>query len=186
MATEYEKFYNLGGPKKNFTNLGHIVRRETGITRFGFAVLTEDAISQLKPHAPYVEVGAGNGYWAYELNKRGVKVLATDSKELEKNTYRFEKLWTDVEKLTALQAIKKYRKHTLLMVWPCYNKPWAYKALKAYKGNIFVFCGEGSGGCTADDDFHKLLCKEWQEQTEICIPQWLGIHDYLTVYMRRK
>jgi hypothetical protein len=185
MKTEYEKFYELGGPGK-LPDLGSIMRREIGIKRYGFAILTKGAISLLRPHAPYVEVGAGNGYWAYEMKKRDVEVVATDPKDVGKNIYKFEKIWTPVEKLTALQALKKYPKHTMLMVWPCYNKPWAYKALKAYKGDLFVFCGEGFGGCTADDDFHDLLSKEWEKRISIWLPQWLGIHDYLDVYTRRK
>ena len=44
---------------------------------------------------------------------------------------------------------------------------------------------EGYGGCTADDSFHQLLDDEWDEDQEVDLPQWDGIHDRLTVYRRR-
>jgi hypothetical protein len=181
MPTEYEKFYN----EKCTDRLKDILRRDDGIKRFGFAVLTEGAITLLRPHAPYIEVGAGSGYWAYEMEKRDVEVVATDPKKLEDNTYEFAKQWTKVKRMTGTQAVKKYLEHTLLMVWPCYNKPWAYNTLKAYKGNKFVYCGEGSWGCNANDAFHKLLLDEWEQRISIYLPQWSGIHDYLDVYVRK-
>jgi hypothetical protein len=35
-------------------------------------------VQVLAPYAPIVEVGAGSGYWAYELRQAGVEVVATD------------------------------------------------------------------------------------------------------------
>jgi len=181
MRTEYEKFYN------NIDDSGpmQFLRREVGRKLYGFAVLTTEAIRLLKPHAPFIEIGSGSGYWAYEMKKQGVKIVATDLVKLNNNIYKFSKKWTSVKWMTAKQAIKKYPDHTLLIVWPCYDKPWAYEALKTYKGNTLVYCGEGYGGCTANDKFHELLEREWEQHTSIGLPRWFGLHDYLDVYIRK-
>jgi hypothetical protein len=183
MLTEYEKYrkrYRVGA-----TSLGNYILRDTCIKRFSFAILTEKAIEKLKPYAPFIEVGAGTGYWAYELQKRNIEIIPTDPIYFKYSTYKFNKKWTDVKKLSAVQAVKKYPKHTLMLIWPCYGKPWAYDALKKYKGNKLVYCGEGHGGCTADDDFHEVLEKKWEQFEEINIPQWYGIYDYLMIYKRK-
>jgi hypothetical protein len=183
LLTKYEKVY------KSVANTSDCITeyyaRRNCIEVMGFAILTESAIKMLKPYMPFVEVGAGTGYWSYELQKRGIITVATDPIKIEKSSYKFKQQWTVIEKMTAKQAIKKYPKHTLMMIWPCYDKPWAYEALKAYKGDTFVYCGESQGGCTADDNFHELLEKEWQRSMHISIPQWFGIHDYLDVYVRK-
>jgi hypothetical protein len=181
MATEYEEFFN-DVPQGLRGMINH--QRSDCIKRFGFAVLTESAITELKPFAPFMEVGAGNGYWSYELQKRGVECVATDPHPVGENFYKFETPWTDVEELDGVRAVRKYPNHTLLLVWPCYDKDWAYKTLRAYKGDTVVFCGEGWGGCTADDAFYELLCEEWKRVQDIDIPMWSGIHDDVAVYTR--
>lgn len=35
------------------------------------------------------------------------------------------------------------------------------KSLKYYRGNRFIYVGEGSGGCTGDGKFHDLLEDRW-------------------------
>ena len=181
MTTQYEKYYE----KCRMDSGKYLAMRTKGRTYFGYAVLTTKALEQLKPYAPFIEVGAGSGYWAYEFKKYGIKIVATDRMSLKKNTYRFSKQWTTVKLMTAKQAASKYSKHTLLMVWPSYNDPWAYEALKAYKGKTFVYCGEGMCGCTADDAFHELLQTKWKLTVVIDIPQWFGVHDSLEVYSRK-
>jgi hypothetical protein len=181
METAYEILYK----EQNTNRLESFKVREEARKLYSFGVLTEEAIKQLKPYAPFIEVGSGNGYWAYEMTRRGVKVIATDLVKIDTNIYKFTKAWTIVRRMTATQAVSKFPKYTLLMVWPCYDKPWAYEALKAYKGDTFVYCGEGYGGCNADDDFHQLLHDEWEEVEHIPIPRWYGLHDYLLVYKRK-
>ena len=50
--------------------------------KFGFAILTARAISELAKlvgtDAQILEVGAGSGYWSYELHCAGIEAWATD------------------------------------------------------------------------------------------------------------
>lgn len=46
--------------------------------KYAFAVPNERALQVIAYYSPVVEVGAGTGYWAGLLRKRGVEVIAVD------------------------------------------------------------------------------------------------------------
>lgn len=80
----------------------------------------------------------------------------------------------------------------------------AYEALMAYElagGQRVIYVGESSGGCTASGQFHARIgqgcdcwgddgpcgCPDvgpWTRMKELSIPQWDGIHDYVSIYER--
>jgi hypothetical protein len=159
-------------------------RREKLTRIFGFAIPTMEVLHRIKSFSPILEVGAGTGYWSYELRELGTEVIATDLNVKEKR-YRFNNQWTDIEEMDAVTAIKKYPNHTLLMVWPCYDKDWAAQALKTYQGNTMIYVGEGHGGCTANDQFYRMLDEFWDVEY-IEIPQWEHIRDVVYFATRKQ
>jgi hypothetical protein len=74
----------------------------------------------------------------------------------------------------------------LFLCWPSYAESWAAQSLACYEGDLLIYCGEGEGGCTADDEFFHLLEAEWEEVGDSGrhVSFW-GIHDYLTAYRRK-
>lgn len=50
------------------------------VTRYGFAVPSDEALTAIERCSPrgVVELGAGTGYWAFLLQQRGVDVVAFD------------------------------------------------------------------------------------------------------------
>ncbi|MFE2353420.1 hypothetical protein [Streptomyces parvulus] len=133
-----------------------------------------------------VEVGAGTGYWAWQLEQAGVDVAAYDPHPpAEDNPYCKGNTFTTVLQDDA-SAVKHHQDRALLMVWPPYDGEHARHALSVYEGDLFVYAGEGWGGCTADDGFYELLDREWAEVS--VAPQhvtWWGIHCHLTAYVRK-
>jgi hypothetical protein len=87
--------------------------------------------------------------------------------------------------MPGIEAVQAHPKRVLLISWPSYNEPWATGVLRAYRGNLFFYIGEHSGGCCADDSFFHLLGAEWEEVECVDIPCWSGIHDYLFIYRRK-
>ena len=83
-------------------------------------------------------------------------------------------------------APKHHPDRALFLCWPSYAEPWAAQALACYTGDMLIYAGEGEGGCTADDEFFRLLDAEWEEigDSPAHISYW-GIHCYLTAYRRR-
>lgn len=169
--------------------------RDEAIQRFSFAILDRATVDLLIPHGPYLEVGCGTGYWAYELRKAGVRVVAVDPQPLSDTRMVPTRMWTDILPITAKDAIRLYKPDiqyakeplTLLTVWPS-STGWPAKALSDYRragGQKVVYVGEGSGGCTGNDVFHEQLDEYWEEVECHTIPQWFDSNDYLTVYRRK-
>lgn len=138
---------------------------------------------------------AGTGYWTYLLAQSGVDCAAYDSAPPTSSTednmwHRHASAFMAVLRADAVAAVAALTfvdsSPTLFLSWPPYESPLAYEILKAYRGDRVIYIGEGAGGCTADDDFHELLDKEWTEVDFHLIAQWGGIHDRIWVYDRNR
>lgn len=166
--------------------------RQGFIDRYGFAILDRASVSALKGivggGARILEVGAGTGYWAYELQRAGFDVLATDSwSERYVPQDRFDRPWHGkfgkVRKLSAAQAIPLYGEdRTLMMVWPDLAL-WPATALGLYQGPELILVGEWRG-CTGCPEMFDTLEAEWEEVGAVAIPQFTGLKDYLSVWRR--
>lgn len=73
---------------------------------------------------------------------------------------------------------------TLLLCWPPYDSKMASQCLRAFQGDSVAYVGEHEGGCCADDAFFKALEKGWENVREVDLPQWPGMHDYLSIWRR--
>ena len=189
--------------------------------RWSWAIPTRHAIATIVNHSPngVVEIGAGTGYWARLLGDAGCPVAAYDINPPGGTGPRADgdKAWHARQEAFYPVAygmstsVQRHPDRTLLLCWPCYSDPMAYHALRQYEGDTLVYVGEGPGGCTGDDRFHKLLggdpcwhyddatgesvdvdpdCEacaltvEWRLVAEVSLPQWAGLHDRLFVYER--
>lgn len=176
-------------------------------SRYSWAIPDADAIRVLANRSPLIEVGAGTGYWAALLTAQGADVIATDlhppvlppgqaaqerpfggffsdPPPTGNHWHRHGMLYHPVEQAdAAVTAV--YPDRTLLLVWPPYDEPMAYRAAVAHiaaGGRRLAYVGEGDGGATADDAFHELLDDAYVEIDQVALPQWPGMHDTLWVY----
>lgn len=163
------------------------------VTKYAWAIPNQAALDALKKYGPIVEMGAGNGYWAYCMRNEGVDVIAYDEVIGE----RYQTLggdvtawgssgsgWTEVLKGTP-EDLAKHADRTLFICWPPIDHPMATFSLDHYRGNTLIYIGESRGGCTGDDAFHWMLENEWEEIQEICIPAWPHMNDAMTIYRRK-
>jgi hypothetical protein len=155
-------------------------------TEIAFAIPCAEAIAVIAQSPRIVEVGAGTGYWAALLTQTGCDVVATDANQgrtgyRQKIGYHYP-----VQRLKAVTAVRRHPDRDVLMSWPSYNEGWAVRAARAIApGRSLYYIGEGSGGCTADDAFFRLMRRDFEEVAECDIPQWDGLHDGLWHYRRR-
>lgn len=163
--------------------------RRKFIDKFGFTIPTPEAIEALRPYAPLLEVGAGSGYWSYELRKAGIDVVATDpgtgnySPDGDRQGH-WSDHWTDVEVLTAEAAIAKYPERNLLTIWPDIVAPWSGDMLAKFTGKFVCYLGEGNGGFTGTDKFHEILNGQYRDVLTVDVPQFHGLQGRLTMYER--
>ncbi|MCX8123306.1 MAG: class I SAM-dependent methyltransferase [Spirochaetes bacterium] len=136
------------------------------IKKYAFAVPTYRLLSILKELSPIIEIGAGNGYWAYMLTQVGADVIAYDKYPPEdplypfvhhSNNIWFEEQWFDVNKGDANVALE-YPERSLFLCWPEPQSSMAFEALQAYKkagGHTIIFIGDMIA--CAENSFYDLL-----------------------------
>ncbi len=148
---------------------------------------------------PVVEMGAGTGYWAWMMSQMGINWTAYDISPPSqgKNKYHsnaegqsradvVDQQYVNILEGDHLELRRKVNRNKVLFLsWPPYDKPMAADCLKAFKGDTFVYVGEGDGGCTGDDEFHQILRDQWDEVDHFPMVQWSGIHDNMHVYTRK-
>lgn len=155
--------------------------RTKNVKRYSWAVPSPLAIAAIARYAPKViELGAGTGYWAKLLRDAGVDVVAYDIQP-----YKNE--WVDGRHFDVLQGdysiVRKTSDRALMLCWtPMSNM--AYTALNVYRGNMVIHIGEHYA-CTDSDEFFDQLERDWLEVEDLHIPQFWGLHDYLTIYRRK-
>ena len=153
--------------------------------KYSWAIPTPEAIREISYFAPIVEMGAGNGYWAYLLRKEKVQIAAFDNFSLIINEENdLPKPWTQVlqgDEKTILDHLDK----TLLLCWPEDENPMAANVLDLYTGPHLIYIGEGRGGVTADDSFFDRLDRDFILVKFVNIPNWPGRSDSLNIYKRK-
>lgn len=161
------------------------VRRDALVRRYAWSIPTPHDMAWLAGQLGgqgVVEVGAGTGYWAWQLQQAGVDVAAYDRYASRDDHYREAVRYHPVATAPA-EVAGEHPDRALLLCWPPYNTSMAAEALRAYEGDTVVYVGEPGSGCTADEEFHETLDKEWRQVGSA--PRhvtWWGIHDYVTVW----
>jgi hypothetical protein len=151
--------------------------RQLCTARYAWAIPDRPAIEILRNLMPIFEVAAGSGYWARLIadSKNHPDYYAYDNGEMP-----WKKLWYDVQKQMPPDEVIK--KSTMFFCWPSYDQPYAYEWLSQWQPKKVAYIGEGSGGCTGCDRFHRHLENNYTEVTDYSIPRFDGVRDYLTVY----
>jgi hypothetical protein len=139
------------------------------VSRFAWSIPTRGDIHWIAGHLAgrhLVEMGAGSGYWAWQLRQYGIDVAAYDQDPPGSATgWRnrwcpSNESWTGVRRGTP-GTLQRHQDRALLLCWPPYNTDFAYRVLATYAGDMVFYAGEGWGGCTGTDRFYDLLEKDW-------------------------
>jgi hypothetical protein len=165
--------------------------RDELVRRYAWAVADPGSVGFVAEHAAagVVEIGAGAGYWAWQLVQRGIPVAAYDESppNVKSNGYCgrdgvLRPVWHPVHE-GGPEMAAKHADRALFLCWPPMST-MAAEALAAYQGDRVIYIGEGDWGCTADDDFHEALNAGWEEIADHVGVRWSGINDRITVHRR--
>lgn len=176
---QFEDFDNPG--TLDVTDL--LDARRILVQQYAWAVPTEKAVKTIVDHSPVIEIGAGNGYWAWLIKQVGGNIKAYDKYADDCNQYDEQSKFFPVKQGTH-KKVKRHNDRALLLCWPTYSSGWAAECLDLYDGDTVIYIGEGKGGCTADRSFHQKLKQGWNFKDVINIPQWYGIHDRMHIFTR--
>ena len=183
-VADFDQWVDQNAREATMTALNEIRHRYTA--QYGFPVITAEAvdwITQRTRHAELLEVGAGNGYLARQLQDAGVDVIPTDAYTITDNAYSLGKTChTSVIQIDAMDAITELNDLNLIWSWPTPDQA-SGKALKCFNGEYFVYIGEQSnGGCTGGELFNHVLDTKFEYCEGFNIPSFPGIHDSIALY----
>lgn len=173
-----------GAPETDMIN-----SREELICEYAFSIPYHTVLQRIAHYSPLVEIGAGNGYWAWCLSQSGTDIIAYDSKppmdaeplDLFGGNRWFHDEWVPVTGAGAAEA-GNHPDRSLFLAWP---EPWslmASEALYAYTaagGKTLVYIGDPAS--SGDDIFHETLAKYRLVHSEK-LWGWPGIGDSLFIY----
>ena len=157
---------------------------------FGCVVPSYESLEVIKQSADkrvVVEIGSGNGYWAYMLRRLGVAVQAVDNLQSEYRTmWIADTLIKDGEKV--LKEKKGCKDDVLLLVYPIVSSDFTSKILTAYKGDTICIAGtQNRNGYTAFkdktvDEYMKAEKEDYEKIIQIPLPSFPGKDEALYVY----
>lgn len=149
-----------------------------------FPILTTQVINEMADwigDRTCLEIMAGCGWLSKGLAEKGIKIYATDDCSWEFHSNQ-DKYVYPVEKLNALNSVKKYKSANVLIVsWPPYEESALNYALDEWgTTKPIIYIGEPEGGCTADDTFFEnyILDTSAPKIPLFCYP---GTHDVIFI-----
>lgn len=173
-----------GGPDLAWPTggLGNVLdlpaRRRELAALFAWAIPDEGTLAVLCEHVPLVECGAGTGYWAALLQARGADVVPYDLAPPGRP-------WTGIRRADSVAAARASGNRALFLCWPPFDGDRAsYAALRAFRGDVFLYAGGGADGPTGTVRFHRELALNWHPAEQAALANWPGLRDRLVVYRR--
>ena len=188
--------------------------------QFGCVVPTHDALSliqHLSKHGtvhttkskeparplPIVEIGSGNGYWAYLLRCLGLTVLCVDNQlsswrtmwigdTIAMDGVAFLELRSAAARKAARPIEKGASNAVLLLVYPQVSADFTARVIGAYEGDVVVVAGTQSGnGFTG---FRDETIGAWMERergefrkvVQVPLPSFAGKDEALFVFVKAK
>ncbi len=161
------------------------LNRREFTSNVSFAIPCREAINAIQKYSPkLLELGAGTGYWSKLLCQYGTDIIATDnySGKYNQNIGRYY----PVRSIDSIEATRIYFDLDIFMSWPCLDKLWSANVLKQILPGKYVFLiSEGKYGCVGHDKTFNLLDIAFSSVDRVSIPQWYGMHDYLSIWQRK-
>ena len=156
------------------------------VRSFAWSVPNDHALEVLDGLRPIVEIGAGTGYWAAVLRRRGVDVMAYDlyppGGPVPNPWHEGRAGWTDVLE-GGSGRLAHHDNRTLLLSWPPPAKPMASQCLSAWRGTSVVVVGEECSSATRE--FWQQLRDGFRLVETVDLPSWEHVADHMTVWSRR-
>ena len=176
--------------KFSFTDSYDVRCRYT--SRIGWFILTtevKEVLVNFLKGKRVLEVGSGTGYFAAHMKQGGVEdynaVDIWDPQYWDERTPRY--FGIDGDSLDYIDSSYD----VIVMNWPPYDEPFAHQVVKKMsKGQVLIYSGQGSGGCTGDVDFFNYLDEHFTPMEELDDElnkhhiRFPGINDYWWVYVK--
>lgn len=170
---------------------------------FGCIVPTWSALVTIRGLArgrTILDIGSGNGYWAYMLRRTAVPGLPGTGAEVlpvDSGLSAWRTMWVgDTIVADGVEYISKQRhggaEDVLLLVYPQVGADFTAKVLRAYKGDTIIVAGtQNRNGFTAfrDETIAEWMGREmvdYEKVAQIPLPSFAGKDEALFAFVKRK
>lgn len=170
-----DKFKSIVNKSDRYNPLPYYKRQDL-VKKYAWAVPDENAIEKIVSYSPIVEIGAGSGYWAWLIEQAGGDIICYDE-------FPWDDSYSEVREAEE-SAVNKHADRSLFLCWPPLSTDMGSNALSHYEGDAVLYIGEGKGGCTGSDMFHRTLDQDYDLEEVVNIPQWPYVYDSLYIYKR--
>ena len=154
---------------------------------YGNCRYTPEAIQTVAALSPLVEIEAGRGHWQRALSAAGATVVSFDrwaggisGSDVPPEIAPVGKVLPGDER-----ALRQHRDKALLLVHPAPGD-MALRCLREFRGDTFVYVGEGRGGANANDDFFDGLDAEWEASSILELDPFPQCFERLFILRRKK
>lgn len=131
-----------------------------------------------------IEIGAGAGYWAWQMTQAGIDVLAYDPEPPSiSNRFAKHRPYHDVQHGDQ-EVAADHPGRVLFMCWPPAWDGFPKRALHLYRGDLVIYAADDE--CCADPRFPRILRRDFEQigQSDSHVTYW-GIRDRLTAWRRK-
>lgn len=149
-----------------------------------------EIIKQVAKRKPVIEIGSGNGYWAFSLRNLCVEVQAVDNVESEwRTTWIADTIVADG--VTYLKKQQGGKDAVLLMVYPVARSGFTASILESYKGEVLCVVGtQNRNGYTGfkDTTIEEYVAEKmagFEKTVQVPLPSFAGKDDALLVFEKR-
>ena len=166
------------------------VIRETYLAKYSHAIITNELVESLVnicKDKKVVELGSGSGYLSHLLELEGVDITTVDTAD-----------WYTDKVIRKPDIVGSYREmdfsayDVVIMSWPNYQSNAATEVVKGLnEKQIYIYCGEGYGGCCGDNDLHDTLDQHWEHLEDdhglnANSLVFSRVHDFWRAYVQKK
>lgn len=111
-----------------------------------------------------IEVGAGNGYLAYEINKNGGNIIPIDIKEPQDT-------WVSIKEMS-YESLNPSETDNILLSWPPASSKMGECCIEYINPTILYFIGKENSTVTGTERFHSLIDNKYSIEEEFKLPSW--------------
>lgn len=189
-----DKYGHDGNFIKSITYPNGIIKYDKGYSEyilsyhkiFGWTEPTKNAIDEIAKFVKndtVLEIGAGVGLVTKLLENKNINITAIDNYKKKVRTF------ADIKRMDHKEALKKYKKDVLLLVFPSIDKH-CYESLKLFRGNKLVLIGETLSelkfeGMHCDEGFFVTLKKDWVIKKTIKMKTVMNVVQEVLLIIRK-
>lgn len=160
---EYKNIKSLGS-EKQLTWSG---KRKKLTEKYGWTIPNEQIINYLvteSTNEPIFEIGAGNGYLSYEIQKNGGQTIPIDI-STTKDT------WVPVKEMS-YEELKPEETSKIILPWPPANSSMGEKCIQYLNPDVIYFIGKKDSNITGSKELHKLFEMKYECKYSCELPSW--------------